>query len=107
MGFPLVPEQASTYAYDVDLIFWLLTGLTVFFTVLVLSLLLFFAAHFRRGSKVSRKNPSYSDLRLELAWSIGPLVTRDRHRVVGSDRRGIARWEIRLGPLEGGERGDL
>jgi hypothetical protein len=40
---------------------------------------------------------------------MGVLVTRDRRRVVGSDRlgSGIARWETKSEPLEGGERGDL
>jgi cytochrome c oxidase subunit 2 len=73
-SFPLIPEQASTFAQDVDQVFYLLTGLTIFFSILVLTLLLFFAIYFRRGSKVNRDNPSTGDLRLELAWSIGPLI---------------------------------
>jgi len=51
---------------------------------------------------VTEEGSERSGLRLT-----GALVTRDRHRVVGSDRRGIDRWEIRSEPLEGGERGDL
>jgi len=74
MSFPFAPEQASTYALDVDLIFYLLTGLTVLFSVIVLSLMLFFAARYRRGSRVSRKNASTGNIPMELGWSIGPLI---------------------------------
>src|SRR5579871_1326748 len=73
MSFPFAPEQASTYAWDVDNLFFLLTGLTIFFTALVLFLLLFLAIRYRRGAKVNRKNAVDHDLRLELAWSLGPM----------------------------------
>lgn len=73
-NFPIWPEQASTYAQQVDNIQFALISLTVFFTTLVLTLLTFFAVRYRRGSKVSRKNAVDHDIRLELAWSILPLL---------------------------------
>jgi cytochrome c oxidase subunit 2 len=50
---------------------WLLT---IFFTTVVLSLLLFFAVRYRRGSKVNRARPVDEHLTLELTWSIIPLI---------------------------------
>lgn len=74
MNFPIFPDQASTFAVDVDNIVILLTSLTVFFTLLVFTLITVFAVRYRRGSKASRKNPSDGDMRFELAWSIIPLL---------------------------------
>lgn len=74
MNFPLIPEQASTFAEDVDSIFWALTGLTIFFSALVLGIMLFFAVKYRRGAKVKRDASIHGDLRFELAWSIVPLI---------------------------------
>ena len=69
-----MPEQASDFAAPIDLLFFVLTALTVVFTALVVALVLFFSIKYRRGAKVDRSNPLYHDTRLELAWSVGPLV---------------------------------
>ena len=73
MNFPLAPQQASTYAVDMDNIFFALCGLTLFFTVLVLALMLFFAIRYRTGSKYSRKGAVDEHILLELSWSVLPL----------------------------------
>lgn len=68
------PEQASTFAVEVDNISITLIALTVFFTGLVLSLLIFFALRYRRGQKVNRSNRVHSHTLVELAWSTPPLI---------------------------------
>lgn len=73
MNFPVAPEQASTFAVDMDNIFYALCGLTFFFTALVLSLMLFFAVRYRKGSKYSRKGAVDEHILLELSWSVLPL----------------------------------
>lgn len=73
-NFQLWPEQASTFAKQVDDISIVLTLLTIFFTTLVMTLLLFLAIRYRRGSKVDRSNPVNHHLMLELTWSIIPLI---------------------------------
>ncbi len=73
MNFPVAPQQASTFAVDMDNIFYALCGLTLFFTVLVLALMLFFAVRYRAGSKYSRKGAVDEHLLLELSWSVLPL----------------------------------
>lgn len=74
MNLPIAPIQATNFAVEVDNIFLALTGLTFFFTILVLSLLLFLAIRYRRGSNHSRKGAPDEHLILELSWSLGPLV---------------------------------
>jgi cytochrome c oxidase subunit 2 len=73
-GLPILPDQASTYAEQVDAIWWVLCGLALFFTALVFGLLIFFAIRYRRGAKVNRSHPIHGDLRIELIWTIVPLV---------------------------------
>ena len=51
-----------------------LCGLTLFFTVVVLAVMLFLAVRYRRGSKYSRKGAVDEHLLLELSWSVGPLI---------------------------------
>ncbi len=74
MNFPIWPEQASTFARDVDAIAAVLIGLTVFFTVAVMVSLIFFSLRYRRGAIVDRSNPVHTSHTLELAWSVSPLI---------------------------------
>lgn len=74
INVPLIPERASNFANHVDAIFYTLTALTAFFTILVLGLLVFLAYRYRRGSNVDRSRPVHHHLGLELTWSIIPLV---------------------------------
>ena len=67
------PPVASEHAVGVDLLFFAITALTVFFTVLVIVIIAVLAVKYRKGSKASRKNPIASHVGLELAWSIIPL----------------------------------
>ena len=73
-NLPFQPETASTYAQDLNYFFIVLVALTLFFTVTVGSLLLFFAIKYRRGNKVDRSRPLDHNMRLELVWIGGPLV---------------------------------
>ena len=74
MNFPFLPERASTFSNQIDALGFLLTALTIFFSALVFSLLIFFAVRYRRGNKVDRSKPSHHNLLLELTWSIIPLI---------------------------------
>ncbi len=72
--FPLLPEQASTIAAQVDSLFFVLVGLSVFFSGLIFVLIAVFAIKFRRRTEDEHAQPILGDLRLELTWSIIPLV---------------------------------
>ena len=71
---PLVPEQASTAAPGVDLLFWGLTLVTVVFSLIICVAITYFAVKYRRGHKVDRSNAPLEHLPLELFWTIIPLV---------------------------------
>ncbi|MCH8275308.1 MAG: cytochrome c oxidase subunit II [Armatimonadetes bacterium] len=70
----LMPEQASNFAQEMDLLYYVLIGLTVFFALLVFVPMLYFVVKYRAGSKADRTRPTYHNLKLELAWSLIPLA---------------------------------
>ena len=72
--FRFMPPQASTQAAQVDLLYYFLIAVSTFFTLLICVLIFAFAFRYRRGSPASRANISRGDLRLEIAWSVGPLI---------------------------------
>ncbi|MCL6473557.1 MAG: cytochrome c oxidase subunit II [Firmicutes bacterium] len=72
-GIQLLPERASEFAQRVDLLFLFLTTVTVFFTLLIAALVVFFALKYRKGSNASRAGAKDTDLRLEIVWSLIPL----------------------------------
>jgi cytochrome c oxidase subunit II len=74
LNFPATPPQASNFAQEYDLIFYALTALTVVFTLIVGVLVVYFAIKYRAGNKVDRSRPMYENLRLELTWTIIPLI---------------------------------
>lgn len=71
--FQLLPEQASNFAGEVDALFWLLVLVTGFFIVLISALNFVFAVRFRRSRSPVAK-PVLGSIKLELAWSIIPLI---------------------------------
>ncbi|NLH99085.1 MAG: cytochrome c oxidase subunit II [Chthonomonadales bacterium] len=74
MNNPVFPEQASSFAVEVDAIYYLLWALTIGFSLLVMAVLIFLAYRYRRGARVDRSKPVHSDLRVELLWSVVPLI---------------------------------
>jgi len=71
--FPLFPESASTMAPRVDGLYFFLVGLTVFFSLLIASLIVAFAIKYRRRTPDSVGVPVHGALALEVAWSVIPL----------------------------------
>ncbi len=71
--FRFFPEQASTLAGQVDILYYLLVGLSIFFALLIFFLIYVFAVRYRRRSEneVPRQIPGL--LQLELAWSLIPF----------------------------------
>jgi cytochrome c oxidase subunit II len=73
-GFPLRPEQASTIARGVDHLYYFLTAVDLFFTVLIFLTIFFFAVKYRRRSETERPPKTKTFMPLELAWSIIPAI---------------------------------
>ncbi|HWF43982.1 MAG TPA: cytochrome c oxidase subunit II [Candidatus Kapabacteria bacterium] len=70
----LIPEQASTYAPDVDHLYYFLVGTTIFFTVLISGAILYFFIKYRRRSNNEIPQPIAGSMVLESAWSIIPFI---------------------------------
>lgn len=68
----LFPPQASTYAKDVDALYFFIHYLSIFFWVLIVAGILYFVWRYKRGHKEG-VGPSHN-LPLELTWSIIPLI---------------------------------
>ncbi|MBD02958.1 MAG: cytochrome c oxidase subunit II [Gemmatimonadetes bacterium] len=71
--FSLHPELASTFALQIDLLYFLLVAISVFFTVAIVAVIIFFVIKYRRKSDDERPKPIHGSLPLELAWSIIPF----------------------------------
>lgn len=71
---PLFPEQASTMAGRVDALYFYLIAVSAFFTVLIAILVISFAIKYRRRSETELPHPVEGSLKLEIAWSVIPLV---------------------------------
>jgi cytochrome c oxidase subunit 2 len=70
---PLFPEQASSFALDVDLLYAFLVGVSAFFAILIAVLVVGFAVRFRRRSEEEVPKPIHGALLLEIAWTVVPL----------------------------------
>jgi len=71
---PFAPEQASTFAQEVDLYFLFLVGLTVFFTVLVGALAIFFMVRYRRRREDEVPEQVEGAMLLEITWTVIPFL---------------------------------
>lgn len=71
--FSLLPEQASTLARDVDLLYGFMIAVSLFFAVLISALVIFFAVKYRRRSEDETGANIHGSLALELLWTIIPF----------------------------------
>src|SRR6266571_4848447 len=73
-GLPLFPPQASSIAGEVDALYFFLTAVAAFFSLLIGATIIFFAIRYRRRSNAERPPEIEGSLALELAWTIVPLI---------------------------------
>lgn len=73
-SMPLFPEQASSMAQNVDLLFGYVLAVSVFFSVLIFVLVFIFAIKYRRKSESEVPKPHHGDMRLEVLWILIPLA---------------------------------
>jgi cytochrome c oxidase subunit II len=73
-GIPLFPEAASSIAGRVDALYFFLIAITVFFSVLIAGLIIFYAVKYRRRSPRSVGTKIHGGLALEIAWTVIPLA---------------------------------
>jgi len=71
---PFIPESASTISGRVDALYFYLSGVTLFFTVLISGVLIFFVIKYRRRSPFEIPRPIAGSHKLETLWSVIPLI---------------------------------
>jgi cytochrome c oxidase subunit II len=72
--FPLLPEQASSLARQVDELYLFELGIAGFFTALICLMIVSFAVVYRRRSQVNRSNPPVANRLMEVIWIVVPLL---------------------------------
>jgi cytochrome c oxidase subunit II len=72
-NLPLLPEQASTFAPDVDHLMYFLVAVGVFFTVLIFASIFYFAIRYRRRSEHELPQNPHGGMLLEIMWTVIPF----------------------------------
>ena len=71
---PLVPDSASTLSWKVDALYFYLSGVTLFFTLLISAVLIFFVIRYRRRTPYEIPRPVAGSHKLETVWTIIPFI---------------------------------
>ena len=74
MGFPFHPPQASTISVQWDYLFFFLTAIAIFFTVLIFATIFYLAVKYRRRSKDEIPPHTVNNLPLEITWTGIPVL---------------------------------
>src|SRR5215813_11196634 len=69
----LFPEQASTFAPEVDHLLYFLTAVPAFFSVLIFGAIFYFAIKYRRRSETELPRVVHTGYTLEIVWSVIPF----------------------------------
>ncbi len=73
-NFPFFPEQASAQAFQVDAVYFFLLAVSAFFSLLIATLIVVFAAKYRRRHDDEIGVPIHGSLLLELLWTVPPFL---------------------------------
>ncbi len=71
---PLFPVRASTMAARVDALYFFLVALSVFFSLLIAGLIVYYAVRFRRRSPSEVGQKVHGGMLLEITWTAIPLA---------------------------------
>ena len=71
---PFVPDSASTFSWKVDAVYFYLSGITLFFTLLISAILIFFVIRYRRRTPYEIPRPVAGSHKLETLWTVIPFI---------------------------------
>lgn len=71
---PLFPEDASSFAWQVDALYVYLILISLFFTVLIVAGIFYFMVRYRERGKFENGAEIHGSMMLETTWSIIPFV---------------------------------
>ena len=73
-GTPLFPESASTIATRVDLLYFFLLAVSIFFSLLIAGSIVFFAVKYQRRRRDAIGEQIHGSMILEIAWTGIPFL---------------------------------
>jgi cytochrome c oxidase subunit II len=71
---PLFPDQASTFAWQVDALYFYLIAISLFFTVVIVAVIFYFGIKYREKEKFVSGSEIHGSITLETIWSIIPFI---------------------------------
>ena len=71
---PIFPEQASTFAWQVDYLYFYLIAISAFFTIGIVAAIIFFMVKYREKDRFASGAEIHGSVPLELLWSFIPFV---------------------------------
>ena len=71
---PLFPDQASSFAWQVDLLYAYLILISVAFTIPIAAAIFFFAVRYREKEKYATPDEMHGSIMLETVWSVIPFI---------------------------------
>jgi cytochrome c oxidase subunit II len=71
---PLFPDQASSFAWEVDALYAYITAISVFFTVGIVLAIIYLVVRYREKEKYATGAEIHGSVPLELLWSFIPFV---------------------------------
>ena len=71
---PLFPEQASSFAWQVDLLYFYLIVVSIVFSIPIVLAIFYFFVRYREKEKYATPDEIHGSITLETVWSIIPFV---------------------------------
>ena len=71
---PLFPEQASSFAWQVDYLYYYITAVSAFFTIGIVAALIFLFIKYKEKEKYATGAEIHGSIALETTWSIIPFI---------------------------------
>lgn len=71
---PLFPEQASTFASEVDLLYFFILAVTLFFGLGCAAVIFYFAVRYREKERFAKGADIHGSMVLEVTWTLIPFV---------------------------------
>jgi cytochrome c oxidase subunit 2 len=71
---PFFPEQASTFAWQVDLLYFYLIAVSVTFAIPIVAAIFFFVIRYREVEKYATPEEIHGSMVLETVWSVIPFI---------------------------------
>ncbi|HMQ03741.1 MAG TPA: cytochrome c oxidase subunit II [Pyrinomonadaceae bacterium] len=71
---PFFPEQASTFAWQVDLLYFYLIVVSIAFSIPIVAAIFFFGLKYREKEKYATPGEMHGSIVLETVWSIIPFI---------------------------------